>query len=644
MSPLTLAAYRKRYSPEYFRQEILNGNKEIATYFNNPIFKEKPELREKILFFSATVQTNESLLTFQDLVSDLGSRCGGSKALQQMYEEQKQLYDKEEALAQYYLKFDQYLQEYANSRKICAYEDLIYQYGVEGQKKKNMVTYLELSTHYIRFAKTPFFCGLMLALNEHYPEFTIPAYSIESLKRVPQKPLDNNFYIAYLQVKGKSNYGPQELLDQAYDIYENYQNSLEDEEDIQKEDHHFDISSLYNDNRNLIQKLSTPFYKQEDIEENPPMKEESSQKEIFFVYDEQEDKEENEENQKNNLISNNLNGWLELNDQQKMPFNEHLREKVQKLDSSKHNDTSQNLQHNKVKPIMEGLKSNYFLQKICDNIPKTKKFEIVKYNKRIQKRLDLSIKDYKQYSRSKGLISFQDLIRTLIFYVENTKKINDLYSLEKALWAEISLIEGLINKKAKLVTCNDIFTIPQLTIGKTDSLFSNYFKNETRIKYNLKSISFIKNILMSRKAVTLHNFLKFHKKIGHLFGLPSANYILRTSKGYQNFYYRSPFTIIFESPRPEIFDGVCRDQGVLDSDFINLVLKELRFTDFSNVGVYHGQLYDNDTVFRIKTPFRTKLKRLIGYREFLNYIYKDEGIDELDDNLGDEDEEMDVNG
>ena len=54
----------------------------------------------------------------------------------------------------------------------------------------------------------------------------------------------------------------------------------------------------------------------------------------------------------------------------------------------------------KPNPITENIKSRYILSKIIDNIPKNKKLEIVKYNKRIQNRLNLSVKDYKEYSET----------------------------------------------------------------------------------------------------------------------------------------------------------------------------------------------------------------------------------------------------
>jgi hypothetical protein len=154
---------------------------------------------------------------------------------------------------------------------------------------KKVVTYIELSTHYARFLKTPFFCGLMLALNERYPEFQIPSYSINILKKVPQKPLDNNFYVAYLQVKGESKYGPQELLDQAYDIYDNYQNSFEEEEDNQMEDPSYNFESPYNDNNYLIQNASTPFYEQEDMAQESQDDETKSPSDNLFLFDTQKE-------------------------------------------------------------------------------------------------------------------------------------------------------------------------------------------------------------------------------------------------------------------------------------------------------------------------------------------------------------------
>ena len=54
----------------------------------------------------------------------------------------------------------------------------------------------------------------------------------------------------------------------------------------------------------------------------------------------------------------------------------------------------------KPNPIIDNIKSDYFLRKLYDNMTKKKKLEIVKYNKKIQKRINLSVKDYKEYSET----------------------------------------------------------------------------------------------------------------------------------------------------------------------------------------------------------------------------------------------------
>ena len=47
---------------------------------------------------------------------------------------------------------------------------------------------------------------------------------------------------------------------------------------------------------------------------------------------------------------------------------------------------------------LKNISSKYIMQKIFDNLIKLKKLLIIKYNKNIQKRLNLIINDYKEYS------------------------------------------------------------------------------------------------------------------------------------------------------------------------------------------------------------------------------------------------------
>ena len=52
----------------------------------------------------------------------------------------------------------------------------------------------------------------------------------------------------------------------------------------------------------------------------------------------------------------------------------------------------------KSKDCFEILKSNFLLKRILNNMKKYKSLEIAKYNKRLQKRLNFNINDYKEYS------------------------------------------------------------------------------------------------------------------------------------------------------------------------------------------------------------------------------------------------------
>ena len=60
--------------------------------------------------------------------------------------------------------------------------------------------------------------------------------------------------------------------------------------------------------------------------------------------------------------------------------------------------TKNKLRNNTLKNELENIKSKYILLKIYDNIIKKKKLEIIKYNKKMQKRLNFSFEDYKEYS------------------------------------------------------------------------------------------------------------------------------------------------------------------------------------------------------------------------------------------------------
>ena len=102
----------------------------------------------------------------------------------------------------------------------------------------------------------------------------------------------------------------------------------------------------------------------------------------------------------------------------------------------------------KQNPPIESLKSDYFLQKFFDNMTKKKKLEIVKYNKRIQNRINLSVKNYKEYSETFTPIEIEiipingkygefininedDKLYYHIYFNDNKEEIKNIYSFWK---------------------------------------------------------------------------------------------------------------------------------------------------------------------------------------------------------------------
>ena len=84
-------------------------------------------------------------------------------------------------------------------------------------------------------------------------------------------------------------------------------------------------------------------------------------------------------------------------------------------------NTDNKLKQNLSKTIFDNLKTDYFLIKILDYTTKKKSLEILKYSKKLQKRLNLNINDYKKYSQYYSLI---ELTLTLDNYKKNDKFIN----------------------------------------------------------------------------------------------------------------------------------------------------------------------------------------------------------------------------
>ena len=65
----------------------------------------------------------------------------------------------------------------------------------------------------------------------------------------------------------------------------------------------------------------------------------------------------------------------------------------------------------KSKDKLEKIKSNYILKKILLNLKNKKFLEIIKYNKKFQKRLKININDYIEYSQTYSSIEIELIIK-----------------------------------------------------------------------------------------------------------------------------------------------------------------------------------------------------------------------------------------
>ena len=169
-------------------------------------------------------------------------------------------------------------------------------------------------------------------------------------------------------------------------------------------------------------------------------------------------------------------------------------------ESNKENESA------KLNPITEKIKSSYILSKIYDIISKKKKFEIVKYNKRIQNRLNLSIKDYKKYSEieieiitAKGKygrfinIDENDKLYYHIYFNDNKEEIKNKYEINEE--DKVTKIKIIIDYQVKsfkklFYECKCIETIN----------FKNFYRN------NITDMSYMFSKCSSLKELNLTNF------------------------------------------------------------------------------------------------------------------------------------------
>ena len=83
---------------------------------------------------------------------------------------------------------------------------------------------------------------------------------------------------------------------------------------------------------------------------------------------------------------------------------------------------------NQIKSIAkyENIKTDFFLKKVFNNLEEKKKLNIVKYNKNIQRRINININNYKEYSEICILIEIKPVNNKYGKFI-NIKKEEEIY-------------------------------------------------------------------------------------------------------------------------------------------------------------------------------------------------------------------------
>ena len=175
--------------------------------------------------------------------------------------------------------------------------------------------------------------------------------------------------------------------------------------------------------------------------------------------------------------------------------------------SKKNNKENESAKPN---PITEKIKSRYILSKIYDIMSKKKKLEIVKYNKKVQNRLNLGVKDYKEYSEtftpieieiipSKGRygkfinIDENDKLYYHIYFNDNKEEIKNKYiinSKDKITKIKIIIDYQVKSFKKLFYYCECIESIN----------FKKFYRN------NITDMSWMFSLCSSLKELNLTNF------------------------------------------------------------------------------------------------------------------------------------------
>ena len=122
------------------------------------------------------------------------------------------------------------------------------------------------------------------------------------------------------------------------------------------------------------------------------------------------------------------------------------------------------------------LNSKYILQQIFDIIQKNKSLEIIKYNKMIQNRIDISINDYKEYSEIYSSIEIE------IIPAENKEGQFINFKKEDENYYHIYFDNNTEEIKRNILNKGDKISKIKIIIDYPIKSFENLFKECTSIE------------------------------------------------------------------------------------------------------------------------------------------------------------------
>jgi len=163
---------------------------------------------------------------------------------------------------------------------------------------------------------------------------------------------------------------------------------------------------------------------------------------------------------------------------------------------------------------LHNIKSKYILQQIFKNLEYEKKLKIIKYNKKLQEKLNVNVNDYEKYLQ----IEIEVLFMPISFYI---------------LYKNIRIINMKNNptKYYHIYLDDNINEIERNYINKED-IFS---KIKIKIDYEVKALN---GLFKDNQYITSINFVKFKRKditnIRNMFGGCVSLQELDVSKLYTN--------------------------------------------------------------------------------------------------------------